>query len=115
MENSTRPGLSLIHILCATVGFWILNPDILIHPPVIENSGTWGVIIFLAMLQVLPMALLNLGIRAIGSNRAPLIATAELPLTLILAYFILHESMSGIQFLGFFLSIASILILQIKK
>ena len=99
----------------ATILFWVLNPDILVHPPQVENAAVWGRIVFLALLQVMPMALLNLGIRAIGSNRATIIATAELPFTLILAFFFLHETMSGIQILGILMIIASILILQIKK
>lgn len=101
--------------LVATIMFWILNPDFLIHPPQFQDPALMGRVLFLALLQVMPMALLNLGIRAIGSNRATIIATAELPFTLILAFLFLNETMSPVQVLGIVLIIASILILQIKK
>ena len=101
--------------LAATVFLWILNPDILINPPVLESVKTLGILVFLALLQVLPMVFLNLGIRAIGSNRATIIATAELPITLILAFLILHETMSAVQLLGIALIVISIVVLQTGK
>lgn len=101
--------------LVATSFMWILNPDILINPPELESSKTLATIIFLALLQVMPMALLNLGIRAIGSNRATIIATAELPFTLILAFFLLNETMNLVQIVGIVMIVISILVLNMKK
>jgi len=98
----------------ATVTFWLLNPDFIIRPPEIEGAFEWTLIIMVVIMQVLPMALLNIAIRMIGSNRATVIATAELPFTVILAWILLDEGMSIIQIMGVLTVTAAVVMLHIK-
>ena len=99
----------------ATITFWVLNPTFLADPPVIEGTKMWLLMGLIVILQVLPMALLNLAIREIGSNKATVIATAELPITVVLAFLFLKEQMVAVQLLGVLLIVAAVVILQVKK
>lgn len=99
----------------ATITFWILNPGFISNPLEIQGAKLWALIVFVTFLQVLPMALLNMAIRLIGSNKATVIATAELPFTIILAFIILKEQMVPLQIIGIILIVAAVVILQIKK
>lgn len=99
----------------ATVSFWVLNPGFVLHPPEIGSAKIVLLILASIFLQVLPMSLLNLAIRMIGSNKATVIATAELPFTIILAFFLLREQMVPVQILGILLIVAAMVLLQVKK
>lgn len=101
--------------LIAAITFWILCPEFVINPPVIHGVKLWLLIIFVVFLQVLPMALLNLAIRMIGSNKATVIATVELPFTVLLAFIILKEQMALVQIVGILLIVLAVLLLQLKK
>ncbi len=61
---------------------------------------------------ILPIVFLYKGIELIGSERASIVATAELPITLVLAYFFLRETMVIVQLLGAAFIILSLVILQ---
>lgn len=101
--------------LTATIAFWIINPGFLSQSSLVIEPKMIILIICVTFLQVLPMALLNLAIREIGSHRASVVATAELPFTILLAYAILSESFVGIQLVGILLIVAAILLLQKKE
>lgn len=100
--------------LVAMAAFWILNPGFLADPPRIPMTLA-PVILFAVFLQVMPLALINLSIRMIGSNKTTVIATLELPLTVLLAFFILGEQMTLLQVLGIGLVLIAVIIIQIKK
>jgi drug/metabolite transporter (DMT)-like permease len=61
---------------------------------------------------ILPVVFLYKGIGIVGADKASIIATAELPITIILAFFILGEHMNVLQVTGIFFIIASIILLQ---
>ncbi|MBQ3389625.1 MAG: EamA family transporter [Firmicutes bacterium] len=98
----------------AVITFWILNPGFLLHPPHIP-AGLMPMVAFAIVLQVLPLALINLSIRMIGSNKTTVIATLELPLTILLAFLILGEKMNLLQIIGIGLVLAAVVIIQVKK
>ena len=100
--------------LVAMAAFWVLNPGFLADPPRIPMTLA-PVILFAVFLQVMPLALINLSIRMIGSNKTTVIATLELPLTVLLAFFILGEQMTLLQVLGIGLVLIAVIIIQIKK
>ncbi|MBE6021559.1 MAG: hypothetical protein E7228_07530 [Clostridiales bacterium] len=101
--------------LVGTITFWVLNPGFISDPLVVEGGRMQFLVFCVIILQVLPMALLNLAIRAIGSNKATVIATAELPITIVLAYIFLKEQMVAVQLFGILLIVAAIVIIQVKK
>lgn len=98
-----------------TLVIFIINFDFFIHPPHIKEPTIFILIAISGLFQVMPMALLNLAIRSIGSGKTSIIITAELPFTIILAYLILGEVMVPLQILGIILIVSSILIIQLKK
>jgi drug/metabolite transporter (DMT)-like permease len=61
---------------------------------------------------ILPVVFLYKGIGIVGADKASIVATVELPITVLLAYVILGEQMSVIQVLGIFFIISSIILLQ---
>ena len=80
------------------------------------NFGALKYPIFLtAITNTLPVALLYSGIRIIGAQIASIIATGEIPFTMILSYFVLNEKLDGIQILGSVLIMGAILSLTLLK
>lgn len=98
-----------------TLVIFIINFNFFIHPPHIKEPTIFILIAISGLFQVMPMALLNLAIRSIGSSKTSIIITAELPFTIILAYLILGEVMVPLQILGIILIVSSILMIQFKK
>ncbi len=68
-----------------------------------------------AVTNTLPVILLYSGIRIIGAQAASIIATGEIPFTMILAFLILKESMNIVQVLGSFLIVGAILSLVMQN
>ncbi len=61
---------------------------------------------------ILPIYFLYKGIARIGADKASIVATAELPITLVFAFLALGERMSVFQLSGVFLILFSVIILQ---
>lgn len=99
----------------ATAILYVINFRIFFHPPHIEEPFILALVCFSSIFQVAPMALLNLGIRSIGADKSSVVITAELPFTVILAFFVLGEAMVPLQLLGIVMIVSAILILQLKK
>ena len=116
LKLNKMPAMQMLFYmyLVAMLTFWVLNPDFLVHPPQIPMKLV-PVILLAVLLQVLPLALINLSIRMIGSNWTTVIATLELPLTVLLAFLILGEQMTALQILGIVLVLAAVIIIQIRK
>ncbi len=86
-------------------GFFKLNFEI--------NRQLIAYVIELAVISgILPVVFLYKGINLVGAAKASIVATAELPATLVISYLFLGETMGYIQLLGILLIIASIVILQ---
>jgi drug/metabolite transporter (DMT)-like permease len=62
--------------------------------------------------SIIPIFLLMQGISYIGSSRASIISTVEIPLTLVLVFIFLGERFTGLQIFGSFLIFFSVLILR---
>ena len=96
----------------ATLTMILFHPSIFYDFPKL-NIGEFGLIAMIAIVAgILPAYLLYKGIRAIGSNKATIISTAELPFTLLIAFLILGETLIPIQIIGVFLIIVAVLALQ---
>ena len=96
----------------------ILVATLLINPRffTFDFELTWSVMFYIVRLAIisgiLPVVFLYKGIGIVGADKASIVATAELPITVLLAYFILGEKMDFIQVTGIFFIIASIILLQ---
>lgn len=96
----------------------ILVAALLINPGffIFDFALSWNTIFYIVRLAIisgiLPVVFLYKGIGIVGADKASIIATAELPITVLLAYFILGENMNLIQVIGIFLIIVSIILLQ---
>ncbi|MGE5629698.1 MAG: DMT family transporter [Caulobacteraceae bacterium] len=64
---------------------------------------------------ILPVIFLYKGISIVGAARASIVATAELPATIIMSYLVLSESMGPVQLVGIIFIMASIIILQYEE
>jgi DME family drug/metabolite transporter len=98
-------GIILLVTLILNPGFFSFNftltKDIIIY--ILELAVISG---------ILPVVFLYKGIGIVGSDKASIVATVELPITVIIAYFVLSEKMNIIQITGIFFIIASIILLQ---
>ena len=90
----------------------IINPGFYSFNFVVTKDICIFVFILAVVSGIIPNILLYKGISLIGSEYASIIATAELPVTLIMAYFLLAETINILQFVGVILVISSIILLQ---
>jgi drug/metabolite transporter (DMT)-like permease len=81
-----------------------------------DINYSWELIGFFALLALIsgifPSILMYKGITYIGADKASIVASTELPMTIILAYFFLSEKMSILQISGVALIVASVLLLE---
>lgn len=61
---------------------------------------------------ILPVIFLYKGINRVGADKASIVATSELPITVLMSFFVLGETMGLVQLAGIFLIVGSIIILQ---
>lgn len=71
----------------------------------------WSLVAVAAMLMLMPVVCYYFGMKRVGSGISSIVSTIEIPLTLLLAYFLLGETLSAIQVLGGSLIAASVFIL----
>lgn len=81
-------------------------------PPLLGMSPLqWGMSFAIALLcTVLPVFLLLAAIKRIGSTKASLISILETPFSLLLAFAVLGETLTGMQGVGCLLVVASIVV-----
>lgn len=61
---------------------------------------------------ILPVIFLYKGISRVGADKASIVATSELPITILMSFFVLGERMGLVQLAGILLIMCSIIILQ---
>ncbi|HYF82712.1 MAG TPA: DMT family transporter [Clostridia bacterium] len=61
---------------------------------------------------ILPIIFLYSGINRVGADKASIVATSELPITILMSFFVLGERMGPVQLAGILLIMCSIAILQ---
>jgi drug/metabolite transporter (DMT)-like permease len=76
----------------------------------------WGIVLALFG-TIIPPMLLNAGFPLTGIGLGSIVASLELPVSVLMAYFLLHEQVVFLQWLGIILIISAIVLMniQIKK
>lgn len=92
----------------------ILNPMVIKDIIVLSPQMIALIIIISSVTTVLPSFLLAKGVILIGSERATVVGTLELPLTVLMAYLFLSEVMVPIQLLGIVLVVSAVIALSIE-
>lgn len=90
----------------------ILNPGFFRFNITLNPQAVFYVFELAVVSGILPVIFLYKGIALVGSEKATIIATAELPITLILAFLVLKETMVFVQVIGVVFIIAAVLVLQ---
>ncbi len=78
-----------------------------------EIFAKWGIILALFG-TIIPPMLLNAGFPHTGIGLGSIVTSLELPVSVMMAYFILNEQVIGLQWLGIILIILAIVIMNIK-
>lgn len=73
----------------------------------------WGVILALFG-TIIPPMLLNAGFPHTGIGLGSIVSSLELPVSVLMAFFILHEPVSAVQWLGIALIITAVVIINLK-
>jgi drug/metabolite transporter (DMT)-like permease len=73
----------------------------------------WGIILALFG-TVIPPMLMNAGFPLTGIGLGSIVSALELPVSVLMAYFLLSEKVNGMQWLGIFLIILAIVIMNVK-
>ncbi len=74
---------------------------------------SWGIIVALFG-TIIPPILFNAGFPKTGIGLGSIVASFELPVSVLMAFFLLHESVKPLQWLGIFLIIAAIAIMNLN-
>jgi drug/metabolite transporter (DMT)-like permease len=101
---------------------WLLASALmlLIRPGAVESAFQLSprmvllVVVISTVTTVLPSFLLGKGIILVGSERATVVATLELPLTVLMAYLFLSEVMVPAQLVGVALVVGAVIALSIE-
>lgn len=97
--------------LLATILFW--NIQILEHFN-FQDLITWGV--FLGVFgTILPPLLFNQGFPKIGVGLGSIVASVELPISVLSALILLNEAVAWIQWLGIFIILLSVVLINLNK
>lgn len=97
--------------LLATILFW--NIQILEHFN-FQYFITWGV--FLGVFgTILPPLLFNQGFPKIGVGLGSIVASVELPISVLSALILLNEAVAWIQWLGIFIILLSVVLINLNK
>lgn len=99
---------SVFGLIVAFLGTFIYHGGI----PVIEFDYAKYIVLIALMGGVLPVVFFYKSVAIIGSERTSIIATLEIPLTLVVAFIVLREHMSLIQLGGVAMVISSALLLH---
>lgn len=78
-----------------------------------EIFAKWGIILALFG-TIIPPMLLNAGFPHTGIGLGSIVASLELPVSVLMAYFILEENVTGLQWFGIVLIILAIIIMNLK-
>jgi drug/metabolite transporter (DMT)-like permease len=92
----------------------LLNPMVIKNIVVLSPQMIALIIIISSVTTVLPSFLLAKGVMLIGSERATVVGTLELPITVLLAYLFLSEVMVPMQLLGVVLVVAAVAALSVE-
>lgn len=95
-----------------------LAVTLMLHPGFfrLEFEFTTELMLYVSELAVvsgiLPVIFLYKGINLVGADKASIVATSELPITILMSFLVLGEKMTLVQLTGIVLIIVSIIILQ---
>jgi drug/metabolite transporter (DMT)-like permease len=78
-----------------------------------EIFAKWGIILALFG-TIIPPMLLNAGFPYTGIGLGSIVASLELPVSVLMAYFILNEEVSSLQWFGIVLVLLAIVIMNVK-
>jgi drug/metabolite transporter (DMT)-like permease len=92
----------------------VLNPMVFKNIVVLSPQMIALIIIISSVTTVLPSFLLAKGVILIGSERATVVGTLELPITVLLAYLFLSEIMVPMQLLGVVLVVSAVAALSVE-
>lgn len=78
-----------------------------------EIFAKWGIVLALFG-TIIPPMLLNAGFPHTGIGLGSIVSSLELPVSVLMAYFILHEKVTELQWFGIVLIILAIVIMNVK-
>lgn len=107
----TRSNYLILGGLLVTMLFWNIQ--------IISEFDLWVFLKWGAFLgffgTILPPILFNKGIPVIGTGLGSIISALEIPISVLSAYLILHEEISGLQWLGIVIILISVVFINIKS
>lgn len=99
----------------STLGLIILQPPWRLFAGGVSGPAAGYGLLTAVLCSIIPFYLLLRGISLIGASRASIVSTAELPLTVALAWLLLEESVTPWNIAGGLLILASIVLLHREK
>lgn len=100
--------------LVAALLMLAIKPDVLKDITLLSTEMILLIVLVSSVTTVLPSFLLGKGIVLIGSERATVVGTLELPLTVLMAYLFLSEVMVPVQLVGVALVVGAVIALSVE-
>jgi drug/metabolite transporter (DMT)-like permease len=114
-----RPGTSpwvnsaVIAVASTVTVFFVFPPVFLFDGALWDGLWFWALIIG-ALGQIIPPVFFNMGIPKIGGSLAGVLGSIELPVAVVAAFVLLHERVSGVQWLGIAMILLGIFVAEIR-
>lgn len=111
LPNLIRTQYLVYGGLLAIILFWNVQ---IIHEFNLTVFVEWG--IFLGFFgTILPPLLFNRGFPIIGTGLGSIIAALEIPISVLSAYWVLNEAISGLQWLGIVIILFAVVMINLRK
>lgn len=112
VANNDSFVVTAVNQFASTIMLLLIKPGVILTA-VSSGMFAWSLGALLAVLtSIIPFFLLLQGIKFLGATRSAIISTFELPVTMLLSYLFLKESITGMQLVGAALVLSGIIILQ---
>lgn len=116
VESATPFGLSAV--ICTAAGAAFLLAGLVsgsLDLGALEAAG-WGWAVAIAIVStVLPVATFLAGLERVGPSTASILSTVEPPITVVLAFLVFEERLSGVQLAGGALVLGAVVVLSARR
>lgn len=111
--NPIKKSALLVSGACAFI-FMVIPPTFLISGLLLTGLFKWGIILALFG-TVIPPLFYSKGVPIIGVSLSSILSAAELPVAVMMSYFILNEEVSLLQWMGVIVILIAITLPNLKK
>ncbi|MFD2172195.1 EamA family transporter [Tumebacillus lipolyticus] len=116
VRQGTSPWVNsaIIATVSMVTVFFVFPPTFLFNGTMWSGLWIWALIIG-GLGQVIPPVFFNIGIPKVGGGLAGVLTSIELPVAVVAAFFLLHEQVTGVQWVGIVMILLGIAAAEFRR